>query len=209
MPSWFGKGDTPECWEVVDSKTVEPVWMYDGHDDLDVVRTSQSMMSTTITCSIEGGPSRRHILRSVLSRARARLLEEAARIGYNVLLREGWSVTLLRKSSRSHQPPRHRVSLCYTGLPAFVQEPVELPPPPFIGLLQHWETQAKREYVPDVAVSTPSRQSSNRDVVEQLPASKDVKSRWSAGGIAQRVRTGRNAACLRFYRFLSSHFRHI
>lgn len=48
------------------------------------------MMSTTITCSIEGGPSRRHILRSVLLRARARLLEEAARIGYNVLLREGY-----------------------------------------------------------------------------------------------------------------------
>jgi len=141
---WFRRKETP--WEVVESKRIEPVAMYDADDDLDLIWVGESELSRTITYNLKGC---HHLLHAV-NHARSRVLQDAARRGYNVLLCEGWQLTLLRKGNR------YRVEVCYVGRPAAVVGKVpELPPPPFVSLLDTIQKQARRAPYDDSDTTKP------------------------------------------------------
>ncbi|KZT06387.1 uncharacterized protein LAESUDRAFT_653631 [Laetiporus sulphureus 93-53] len=101
MWSPFGRNTIDQPWEVVGSKSVEPVPTFDDHDafaDLDIVRASPIDISAKsvfdvkppfVRASADAAHPRRFDLESALRTARSRLLKEAARLGYNVFLLEG------------------------------------------------------------------------------------------------------------------------
>ncbi|GBE78144.1 hypothetical protein BKA93DRAFT_825959 [Sparassis latifolia] len=127
---WFRRHEVP--WEVVDSKMVEPVPMYDHDDELSLTAVSPTDLSGTY--AVECGRGRPLDVRAALRHTRARLLREAARSGYNILLHEGWRLTLLRKAQT------YRLEVRYTGRAAHVDG--ALPPrraPPFLGVVERWE----------------------------------------------------------------------
>lgn len=82
-------------------------------------------------------------VRKAVQYARARLIQDAIRLDYNVLLSEGWHCTLLRKGRR------HRVEVVYSGRPARALGKVfHLSQPPFMGVLDHCEYHFRNHRVP-------------------------------------------------------------
>ncbi|KAH9947642.1 hypothetical protein B0H21DRAFT_314401 [Amylocystis lapponica] len=138
---WFRRKEDP--WEVVDSKVIEPVPMYDDDDDIEILRVGESELSRVVTFDMKKTSQQPDIVGAV-DYARSRVLRDAAKRGYNVLLCEGlsarWQLTLLRKGKW------HRVEVHYVGRPAAVKGNVpELPPPPFVNMLQALQAQVGRE----------------------------------------------------------------
>ncbi|EPT04136.1 hypothetical protein FOMPIDRAFT_1046014 [Fomitopsis schrenkii] len=155
----FGRHNSDSAWEVVDSKSIEPVSVYDDPDELPILRVASQNL--TLSCTYDVRPPLpddkvRSPISAALLNARGRLLREAARAEYNVFLVEGWSVTLQRKAhfsssqadSHSHCAP-YRLSVHYIGRPAFMRgaHPGTRPPPPFFSMLQDWGAQLEREYL--------------------------------------------------------------
>lgn len=163
LASWLSRKDVDEPWEVVDSKGVESVSMYDDlEDDLDVVRVHDMDISALYTFDREiCSKHEQHLesdvdLHKALLHARSRLLRDVSRLGYNILLTEGWCITLSRKSERrpkpagsshDHRHSHYRVSIRYTGRPAYVHDPPARPKPPFLPLLDMWQQRARQEYM--------------------------------------------------------------
>ncbi|KAI0803056.1 hypothetical protein BC629DRAFT_1438147 [Irpex lacteus] len=129
----FRRREAP--WEVVDSKDVSPVPMWDEDDELEVIR----MHETNILVSVQHELRSVAELRKAVLFARHQLLREASKLHYNVLLMEGWRYTLLRKGHR------YRLDVTYSGRPAYATGKVATSqptsPPPFIGVLDHCRTQ--------------------------------------------------------------------
>ncbi|KZT74825.1 hypothetical protein DAEQUDRAFT_8326 [Daedalea quercina L-15889] len=160
----FGRHNSNSAWEVVDAKSTEPVCVYDNPDELPILRVASENVNVSCTYDVRPPPPGdkvRSPVSAALLSARGRLLREAARAGYNVLLVEGWSVTLQRRS-HFHAAPAHptaaaaaaaaapfRLSVHYTGRPAFLRGAHlgTRPPPPFFGMLQDWGVQVEREYL--------------------------------------------------------------
>ncbi|KAI0728634.1 hypothetical protein C8Q72DRAFT_885197 [Fomitopsis betulina] len=152
----FGRQHSDSTWEVVDSKSIEPVSVYDDLDELPILRVASQ--DITVSCTYDVRPllpddKARSPISAALLNARGRLLREAARAEYNIFLVEGWSVTLHRKTRPSpaqaespHSAP-YRLSVHYTGRPAFMRgaHPGTRPPPPFFSMLQDWGVQLERE----------------------------------------------------------------
>ncbi|VDB84502.1 unnamed protein product [Peniophora sp. CBMAI 1063] len=117
-------------WEVVDSKSVDPVhaWDCDDMDDSDAeilaVHGEDIVRSYIFEVRSPGDVSK------AVSAAQHRLLQEARTMGYNALWREGWQMTLFRQGSRL------RIEVRYTAMPASLSAaPLKTPRPPFIGVL--------------------------------------------------------------------------
>lgn len=119
-------------WEVVDSKSVDPVYMYydDDSEDLEIVAIKDTSIARTYLLEVKHDTQRSADLRNAVIFARQQLLQEAKKNGYNLLWLESWRVTLLRKA-RSY-----RVEVQYKGRPARALNNVPDRNPPFIALLQ-------------------------------------------------------------------------
>ena len=110
----FGRHNSDSAWEVVDSKSIEPVSLYDDPDgksteclpriyithwvvsrvsELPILRVASQNMTVSCTYDVRPplpGDKARSPISSALLNARGRLLREAARAEYNVLLVEGY-----------------------------------------------------------------------------------------------------------------------
>lgn len=128
---WFQRRRREDPWEVVGCKTVEPVIMVDSEDDDDVIYVQEGdTCGRYIFEFTRQAPSGMHCS-SAVQFARQQLLQQVATKGYNVLLEEGWSLTLLRRGKC------HRIQVDYTGRPGCLSG--KLPPlrsPPFMALLE-------------------------------------------------------------------------
>jgi len=124
-------------WEVVDHKTVQSVPTFFDDEDIDIVRLSGAETRGTYVFDLRddafnAGPEadpeqRRH---RALIFARQQLLAAVAKQNYNVLLFEGWNLTVLRKGKR------WRLEVQYTGRGAHALGKLEPRLPPFMELLE-------------------------------------------------------------------------
>ncbi|PCH33440.1 hypothetical protein WOLCODRAFT_61569, partial [Wolfiporia cocos MD-104 SS10] len=87
---WFARREIDEPWEVVDSKCVEPVPMYDDDEDLQILRVSDTELSASYEFDRNAvrGAGRHFNVHAALLHTRSRLRREAAHRGYNILLTE-------------------------------------------------------------------------------------------------------------------------
>lgn len=129
MLSVFVSKKHEKPWEVVDSKAVEPVPLYDEEDDseIDIIYVHEARVVRTYVFDVRKD---KDVENSVLF-AQQQFLEEIQRKGYNAFWTEGWRLTLLRKAKR------HRVEVKYIGQPACLTgKPVEPHQPPFLAVLE-------------------------------------------------------------------------
>ncbi|KAI0296596.1 hypothetical protein BC826DRAFT_1091011 [Russula brevipes] len=113
-------------WEVVDSKSVEPVPLFDEDDDIDIIYVHETRVVRTFVFDVRKDED----LENSLLFAQQQFLEQVQRRGYNALWSEGWQMTLLRKAKR------HRVEVKYIGQPACLTgKPVQPHQPPFLAVL--------------------------------------------------------------------------
>jgi len=126
----FRRKETP--WEVVDSRSVDPVYMYyeDDSEDLQIISINDTNLSRTYLLDIKHDRPQTADLRKAVIFAREQLLQEAKKNGYNIFWLESWRMTLLRKG-RSY-----RVEVQYKARPARALNKVLNRHPPFIALLQ-------------------------------------------------------------------------
>ncbi|EKM83404.1 hypothetical protein AGABI1DRAFT_110068 [Agaricus bisporus var. burnettii JB137-S8] len=123
-------------WEVVDCKAVNPVLMYSEDDeeaeDLDVHSISNTVTHGTYVfdLSYKHGPPERQ-LQGALSFSQQQLLREVEKKGFNILLVEGWKLTILRRGKYN------RVEVQYSARAAKAEGKIHQHrrPPPFIGVL--------------------------------------------------------------------------
>ncbi|KAJ7293346.1 hypothetical protein C8J57DRAFT_1042995 [Mycena rebaudengoi] len=118
-------------WEVVDSKTVEPVPVYYDQDkELDVVSVGEADMCGTYVFEVEQLKNAAE-LQKLVTFARQQLFQVVSKKGFNILLLESWSLTIYRRGKR------HRVQVEYNGRPArIVGDLPPLRPPPFMQVLR-------------------------------------------------------------------------
>jgi len=115
-------------WEVVDSKAVEPVHLWDSEDDDDIIFIHDEDVVRTYALDVHDFSD----LPSAVIVAQQRLLDEVRSKGYNALWQEGWRLTLLRKAKQQ------RIEVRYTGRPAYISNPpLKVPPPPFTDVLYY------------------------------------------------------------------------
>jgi len=113
-------------WEVVDSKTVEPVPLFDEDDDIDIIYVHETWVVRTFVFDVRKDKD----LENSLLFAQQQFFEEVRRKGYNALWSEGWQLTLLRKAKR------YRVEVKYTGQPACLTSKADQShQPPFLAVL--------------------------------------------------------------------------
>jgi len=120
-------------WEVVGSRTVETVNMYDDDDaDLQVLRASDTNMGCKFVHEISSGED----LRTAVYSARHQLMLCILTKQFNTLLSEGWRITIMRNGKK------YRVEVTYIGRPAFVAGKQRgRPPPPFLGVLDYYQRE--------------------------------------------------------------------
>ncbi|THH16769.1 hypothetical protein EW146_g3931 [Bondarzewia mesenterica] len=156
-------------WEVVDMRSVQPVPVWEDEDgqslslvfhlaaprgisrdpsdfgfisshlaDLDVIYIHDGMVSRTYVFDVR----KEQDFENALMFAQQQLLQEVQTKGYNILWREGWQVTLLRKGKK------HRVEVRYVARPACVSsaKPLLTQSPPFMGVLREWRQSASHSY---------------------------------------------------------------
>lgn len=127
MRMWFRRKEVP--WEVVGHKGAQPIPMYDEEDEFNILRVASSEMSYEFAHDLHEPKD----MQSAVQTARYQLRLHVHRKGYNMLLSEGWRVTILRKGKK------YRAEVVYTGLPAYVTGKVTpQPSPPFMGLLEFY-----------------------------------------------------------------------
>ncbi|KAI0374385.1 hypothetical protein BV20DRAFT_503089 [Pilatotrama ljubarskyi] len=119
---------SPEPWEIVESKAIDPVPTYgeDELEDMQIMRVYSRTMHRTYLFDLKNTSD----LRRAVIFAQQKLLQEAAEQEFNVFLEEGWSVTHLRKGKR------HRAEVRYTAKPAYASAKKSQPhAPPFLAML--------------------------------------------------------------------------
>ncbi|KXN84785.1 hypothetical protein AN958_12079, partial [Leucoagaricus sp. SymC.cos] len=120
-------------WEVVDCKAVEPVPMYYDDEDLDVLFISGADTRGTYVFDVRShnGQSRYgYQLGKAVMFAQQQLLREVEKKGFDMLLIEGWSLTLLRKGKRNRLEVQYRARAAKSRIPRKHHRP-----PPFMGVL--------------------------------------------------------------------------
>ncbi|KAF9243799.1 hypothetical protein BU15DRAFT_42511 [Melanogaster broomeanus] len=128
---WLRRRRNELPWEVVGCETVQPVFMFDWADELDIVRVRRMRVCGKYIFDFKKHvPSGAQCARAVLF-AQQQLFEEITKEDYNIMLLEGWTFTRLRQGNH------HRIEIDYTGCPGYVSG--KLPtarPPPFIAVLE-------------------------------------------------------------------------
>ncbi|KAF5311789.1 hypothetical protein D9619_003324 [Psilocybe cf. subviscida] len=126
---FFRRKEIP--WEVVDSRSVDPVSMYYDNDneDFELVSVKDTKVRRKYVLEVKRDMVGRSELPKALVFARGQLLQEVNKNGYNILLNESWRVTLLRKAKL------HRVEIEYSGRPALVLNEPLVQHPPFLAVL--------------------------------------------------------------------------
>ncbi|KDQ63873.1 hypothetical protein JAAARDRAFT_394165 [Jaapia argillacea MUCL 33604] len=120
---------TPSAWEVVHHAQVEPIFMYDD-DELDDFDISDVSRGDTWGTYVFDMKKKVGDIRGAVLFSRQLLLEEVGKKNFNVLLFEGWRLTLLRKGKK------HRIEVRYCGRAALASGKLPpQPPPPFLGVL--------------------------------------------------------------------------
>ncbi|KAF9557843.1 hypothetical protein CPC08DRAFT_30178 [Agrocybe pediades] len=125
---FFRRKEVP--WEVVDNRSVAPVPTYYDDEDLDVLAVKSTNVRRTYILDVKRDARQGNDLLNAVVFAREKLLEELNKNGYNTLLLESWSVTLLRKAKL------HRVQVEYSGRPARIANAITKRNPPFTAILQ-------------------------------------------------------------------------
>ncbi|KAH9487153.1 hypothetical protein JR316_0001222 [Psilocybe cubensis] len=118
------------AWEVVDSKSIQPVPMFYEDEDLEVVSIKETNVRRTYVLDVKRDARESNQLLRALMFAREQLQQEIKRNGYNVLLSESWNVTVLRKAKL------HRIQVEYGGRPALALNKIPERHPPFMAILQ-------------------------------------------------------------------------
>ncbi|PFH50743.1 hypothetical protein AMATHDRAFT_60585, partial [Amanita thiersii Skay4041] len=95
-------------WEVVDSKVVDPIPMFDDEDDIDIDVISDVDMVGTYVFDVKKWGGSVEVPKALMF-ARQQLLQYIPKKGYNILLQEGWCVTVFRRCKQ------HRVEVRYVG----------------------------------------------------------------------------------------------
>ncbi|PPQ90447.1 hypothetical protein CVT25_014965 [Psilocybe cyanescens] len=75
-------------WEVVDSKSIQPVPMYYEDEDLDVVSVKETNVRRTYVLDVKRDARESNQLLRAVVFAREQLQQEIKRNGYNILLSE-------------------------------------------------------------------------------------------------------------------------
>ncbi|KAJ3571346.1 hypothetical protein NP233_g3815 [Leucocoprinus birnbaumii] len=89
-------------WEVVYCRAVEPVPSFHDDDDLDVLSISEAETHGTYVFDVRPHTGHHgHQLRRAVTFAQQQLLREVEKKGFDVLLVEGWRLTLLRKGKHN------------------------------------------------------------------------------------------------------------
>ncbi|KDR84758.1 hypothetical protein GALMADRAFT_131550 [Galerina marginata CBS 339.88] len=104
---FFRRKEIP--WEVVDSRSVDPVPMYYEDEDLEVILVKENNVRRTYAFEIKRDARESSELLKAVVFAREQLLEEIKKNGYNILLLESWRVTVLRKAKLQ------RIEVEYSG----------------------------------------------------------------------------------------------
>ncbi|KAF9451777.1 hypothetical protein P691DRAFT_806874 [Macrolepiota fuliginosa MF-IS2] len=128
----FGLRRKEQPWEVVDCKAVEPVSTYYDDDELDVLSVSEADTRGTYVFDVRShNGDHCHQLRRAVTFAQQQLLREVEKKGFNILLIEGWRLTLLRRGKHM------RLEVQYSGRAAKTvgQSYKHCRPPPFMGVL--------------------------------------------------------------------------
>ncbi|KAG1810110.1 uncharacterized protein HD556DRAFT_1428269 [Suillus plorans] len=120
-----------QSWEVVGCECIDPVPMIDDGDELDILRVTDTDTCGTYIFDLgKRSPQGSDYCRAVLF-ARQQLFQEIVKNGYNMLLLEGWTLTLYRKGKS------HRIEVQYAGRPAYVSgKAPPFHPPPFMAVLE-------------------------------------------------------------------------
>ncbi|KAF9511647.1 hypothetical protein BS47DRAFT_1394902 [Hydnum rufescens UP504] len=116
-------------WEVIDLKEVAPTPMYyDDDDDLQISRVAPHEVMGTYTFDVSG-----HLpLGDAVKHSRAKFMEEISKQGgYNFLVLEGWSITVMRKKNA------RRLQVRYYAHPAIALGGQQTRTPPFLALLDN------------------------------------------------------------------------
>ncbi|KAF8640754.1 hypothetical protein AX17_000404 [Amanita inopinata Kibby_2008] len=124
----FRRKEVP--WEVVDSRAVEPVLMFDDDDEIEIEVIGEVDIVGTYVFDVKAWRGSKQVPNALVF-ARQQLLREVTNKGYNVLLHESWTATVYRRAKD------HRVEIRYGGRPARVVGKVNVHAcPPFLGILQ-------------------------------------------------------------------------
>jgi len=118
----FGNEDS---WSVVDRAQVQPVWTIDDDASIEDIHTGQEIVGR-YTFDMKGGFQQRR----ALLHARNQIMKQAERMGCNVLIREGWSVTALRRGEKDY-----RLEVVYHARPAQSEYLRSAKEPPFLAYL--------------------------------------------------------------------------
>ncbi|KDQ13702.1 hypothetical protein BOTBODRAFT_33401 [Botryobasidium botryosum FD-172 SS1] len=113
-------------WETVDHQAVSPTPMYYNEDDLDISLVYPHDVRGTYIFDMR---SNVYQCRQTLVVAQRQLLREVSKLGCNILLHEGWTITTLRKGKAL------RIEVRYQGRPARADNPPKTPKPPFLSTL--------------------------------------------------------------------------
>ncbi|CAL1696520.1 unnamed protein product [Somion occarium] len=128
MRMFFRRGEVP--WEVVGTRHVEWVPMYDADEVLDIIRVNRADTSIKFVHDIHELKD----MRQAVQAARQLLIQHIQQKRYNTLLSEGWQVTILRKGNK------HRVEVTYIGRAAYVSaKPRPHSSPPFLDVLDFYK----------------------------------------------------------------------
>ncbi|KAF9480445.1 hypothetical protein BDN70DRAFT_877582 [Pholiota conissans] len=126
--TFFRRKETP--WEVVGSQSVDPIPMYYDDEDLDLIYVKNTNVQRKYVIDVKKDQDLQNELQKAIVFARAQLLEEVKKNGYNILLLESWHITVLRKAKL------HRVEVEYNGRPAIALNTLKERHPPFIQVLK-------------------------------------------------------------------------
>jgi len=109
----FSAGKKTAPWETLGYRSVEPVPIEcdeDTEEDFDLAHISEEEMTRTYTFNV----TQQSQYRNSIIFARQLFVQEMFKSNYNVLLTEGWQVTLLRRGKE------YRTEVRYTGRPGRV-----------------------------------------------------------------------------------------
>ncbi|KAG7099455.1 hypothetical protein E1B28_001306 [Marasmius oreades] len=112
----FGLRPKESAWEVVKRRSVEPVLMYHGDEDLNIMKIQDRNIHRSFVFEVSSNSAKlRSVTRNAIIFARQQLLSEFSQKGYNTLMLEGWMLAIYKKEKL------HRIEIQYTGRPAYVR----------------------------------------------------------------------------------------